>query len=137
MVMTSPAAQGRLHLAVRRHDDFQLLAQHPDFHSGVGIDDDGTIGQGMGANRRDGKDLRGGTDNRPAGGKRIGRGTGRRTDDQPVAAIIGQRFAVDADLQFNHPRNSAVAYDDFVERGGSDAFALARPEAASSGRRSM
>ena len=66
-----------------------------------------------------------GTDNRPAGGKGIGRRTGRRTDDQAVAAITGQRLAVHAHLQFDHPRNGAVADDDVVERGGMDRFALA------------
>jgi hypothetical protein len=71
-----------------------------------------------------------GKHHRAAGRQRIRRGTGRRTDDQPVAAVARDEFAVHAHVQPDEARNGAAADDNVVERGFTDGPALATPPAS-------
>ena len=78
------------------------------------------VRQRVRADRRERKHLRRGRDQRAAGRQRIGGRAGRRTDDQAVAAIAGQRFAIDIHVQLDEAGDHAAADDDVVERGLAD-----------------
>ena len=47
-------------------------------------------------------------DDRAAGGERIGRGPGGRADDEAVATVSGEGFAIDADCQFDEAGGGAA-----------------------------
>ena len=69
----------------------------------------------MRADRRQGEHFRRRKNHRAARRERIRRGAGRRTDDQPVAAVTSDEFAVHADVERDEARHRATADDDVVE----------------------
>ena len=71
---------------------------------------------------------------RAAGSQRIGRGTGGGADNQAVAAIAGQQFAIDVHIQFDQPGGDAAADDNIVESGLLDPLPLTLPVACKSDR---
>src|SRR6185369_9034837 len=62
---------------------------------------------------------------RAAGSQGIGGGTGRRTDDEAVATVTGDRFVIDTYVQGDQSRYRAAADDNVVEGGFANKFACA------------
>jgi hypothetical protein len=75
----------------------------------------GADGERVGADGGEGEDLGIGADDGSAGGEGIGGGTGGGRGDETVAAIAGEGFAVDGDLDLNEAGRGAAAEDEVVE----------------------
>lgn len=84
---------------------------------------DGTIRERVRADRREHKDIRRRQNDRAARRQRVSGGTGRRTDDQTVAAVTRDVFAIHAHIERDEPRSRATADDDVIQRAGFDIFA--------------
>ena len=80
----------------------------------LGGKDDAAVVQRMGRKRRHDEQPCRRFHDRSAGGKAVGRRTGRGRDDQAVGAVTGQEAAVQVDIQVNDLAGVAAADDDLV-----------------------
>ena len=69
----------------------------------VGADDERAVGQRVRADRREDDGVGVGAEDRSARRERVGRGAGRRRDDQPVADIFGDEIIADLDADAREP----------------------------------
>lgn len=88
-----------------------------DFYGDLVIsrNDEGLLGKGVRADGSEDGGLERRMDDRPAGGEVIGRGTGRRCDDDAVRTVLGERGTVDARLEIDEPRDRSLMDDNLVE----------------------
>ncbi len=81
----------------------------------VGIDDDGAVGEAVGANGVDDNRIQVRSENGAAGAERISRGAGGAGDDNAVGIIAVHGFSVDLNLAADHAGCIAFADDNIIQ----------------------
>ncbi len=90
------------------------LREHFDLHLVIAGNDDGLLAERMRVDGREDAGSETRVHDGTAGSERIGRGTRRSRQDQPVCAEGGEFFAVDGRAQVDEARDAALRDDRFV-----------------------
>lgn len=99
--------------------------RHPQFDIGPVINNDRPVGQRMRAQRNQRDTGQGGMQDRPASRKCIRRRAGRRRNDQAIRTQVVDEFAIDEQLEFDHPPDRPFIHDNIVQRHvGGDFLAI-------------
>jgi len=104
-----------LHLAVGGQFDLNAGGCDSDSDCGFQVQDERSVGESVGADGGEGKDLGVGGHERSARCQGVGRGSGRRADDQPIAPITRQDFTIHFHIQLDEAHSCSATDHEVVE----------------------
>ena len=119
-VFGTPEADKVTGLEIMRHLAVEVNARIiglDDANLDVGLvtDHDRPVGQRMWTQRHEGDAGQRRMQDRPTRRERVGGRPGRRRDDQAVRTLVVDEFAVDRQLELDHPADCPLVHDDIVE----------------------